>query len=89
MREGNQTHHLTKLPVAQDGAHMNGHLYSLMLKTCADGGTPELLDLGMTVYHDLDCRWESRSGARGGTVSATEQTCVQYLGHGAESTQRR
>lgn len=55
---------------------MNGHLYSLMLKTCADGGTPELLDLGMTVYHDLDCRWESRSGARGGAVSPQELAWV-------------
>ena len=48
-----------------------------MLKTCADGGTPELLDLGLAVYHELDCAWEMRSGGGRGTGSAAEQACAQ------------
>lgn len=57
---------------------MNGHLYSSLLKTCADGGTAELLDLGMAVYHHLHCAWDSRQGSRaGGVMGAEEQACAQ------------
>ena len=52
---------------------MNGHLYSSLLKTCADGGTAELLDLGMAVYHHLHCAWDSRQGSRAGAGMGAEE----------------
>ena len=53
---------------------MGSHLYSAFLKTCAAAGTPQLLDLGMAVYHDLYCHWETLYS--GSNVGKAEQECA-------------
>ena len=53
---------------------MGSHLYSAFLKTCAAAGTPQLLDLGMAVYHDLQWHWDTLWSST--TVSKAEQECA-------------
>jgi len=60
--------------MSQDGVKVGSHLYSAFLKTCAAAGTPQLLDLGMAVHHDLYCHWQTLYS--GSTVSKAEQECV-------------
>ena len=60
--------------MSQDGVKVGSHLYSAFLKTCAAAGTPQLLDLGMAVYHDLYCHWETLYS--GSTVGKAEQECA-------------
>ena len=53
---------------------VGSHLYSAFLKVCATAGTPQLLDLGRAVYHDLHCHWDTLYS--GSSVSQPEQQCV-------------
>ncbi len=61
----------------QDGVEVGSHLYSAFLKVCATAGTPQLLDLGAAVYHDLYCHWDTLYS--GSAVSKLEEECGMQL----------
>ncbi len=70
-------HLLSCRVMPQDGVKVGSHLYSAFLKTCAAAGTPQLLDLGMAVYHDLYCHWQTLYS--GSAASKAEQECALSL----------